>query len=297
QNQYNRANDYYAMSAFMNANVKKAYTFLGRKATFNPSLGFTEYWSDRGFLGEKASLFVTRYYSDLNLRYRLTRSINWDVGYNFRLRTLANSLLPDFDAPDYGEETNQVYFQNYYSYSRLSIRNAASYDFRVGRYEILEDWRQKFSPLVNELTWLPRSFYTVYLREESNLYPHYLRSVQTLLNIGEPDQQYVNLGFFYQYDRPDELGFNVGFGFWPTSKWKLDYRINAAATGNYTGIRPNDQEVRLYRDLHCWEFKVAFRRRFTAEEIYFQINLKPSASANREKMRYIQQEKEFYPWR
>ena len=297
QNQYTRSNDYYLIDANADYNITKDLR-AGRKTTLTPRIGITEYWRNKTTQTDLTPYFVTRYYHDMNIRYRLLRWVDWDYGYNYKIRTEPNTILPDTLANDYGEETKQVYFGNSMYLSRkMSMRNSTSYDFRVARNETISDWTQKLNPLVNELTWAPKLSLSLYLTEESGFYPnHYLKSFQALSQIGSPDAQYVNLGFFYQNAAPDQYDFSFGFGIQPTIKWKLDFNTRTSALNNFRDFRTTYYEAKVYRDLHCWETSVTYRRILDVVEVYFKIGLKTSSEA-RKKLYKIQQEREFYPWR
>jgi LPS-assembly protein len=296
QNQYLGSLDYYLISGNADSNI----TFdrrLRKNITFTPTFGITETWQDRTSSIDLNDIFVTQYYSNLNLRYRPTRSMDWDFRYNYRLRSKMNSLLPDSNADDYGEVTNQVtFFNSLYISMEVVMRNSIGYNFRKLRSENIDSWMRKFNPQVNEFTWTPRMPFYVYLRQENDIYPYSFRALQVDSRVGNPDIRYLNLGVFYQSARPDQLDFITGIGFWPTKKWRIDYVIRPRTLNNFREVQVNDQELKLFRDLHCWEFKLTYRRRGTAEEFFVLLDLM-SAARNREKLYEPRQEREFYPWR
>lgn len=296
QNQYARANGYYLQTAGFDSNITGDYR-ITRDLTLKPRLGLKENWQDKTSQFDLTDIFVTRYYWDINARYRFTRWMDWDAGYNYLLRSQKNSLLPDLDATDFGEETNQIYFVNSMYFRRnVVVRNSTGYNLHVNRFEIVDDWRSKFNPLVNELTWTPPKGFYIYLRQENVVYPYSFKSLQADSRWGKSENKYLNFGVFYQSARPDQLDFNTGIGFWPTKKWKIDYTIRASALNNFDQLTSNDQEIKIYRDLHCWEFKLTYRRRQNIDEVYFLLDLK-SAARNRQVLYNRNQEKEFYPWR
>lgn len=304
QNSYNKTYDYYERRGFVRADIKRSYSFLKRKITVTPLLGLSETWVDRDTSTVYGNYYTTRYLSNFNTRFYVTRQMSWDLGYTYELRSKVNLLDVDTKSNDYGEDINRIYGQNLFYYGRVTVRNSTSYNLHKNRDETIDDWREKFAPLVNELTWAPNRSLSLYLKEENNIYvtysdlinSDYLRSVQTIVTLGQMDNEYVSLGAFYQADRPDELGFNTSFGFWPTKKWKLDYRLSAVSLEKFNSVRFNDQQLSVYRNLHCWEVKVTYRRRLEAEEVYLQLNL---TSAAKERKKYVDPkfEKEFYPWR
>jgi len=295
QNQYINTNDFYLVTAFADSNIFKDYR-ITRNLIFTPKLGLNETWQNRASILDYSQQLTSRYYADLGLRYRPVYWMDWDLLYSYKLRSVVNSPQVDSEAADYGEELKQVYFQNSIYANKLVLRNSTIYNFHLNRNEILEDWKLKFSPLVNELSWLPNPALYAYLREESNIYPHYLNSVQGELRLGRMDAESSSLGAFYHSSRPEELDLNVGLSFWPTSKWRINYIFRTTAAENFKKFTTNDEEIRIYRDIHCWEFKVIYRRRQAFEEVYLQVDLKTSAT-NRKNVYDKEKEKEFYPWR
>ncbi|MCB4790630.1 MAG: hypothetical protein LHV68_01965 [Elusimicrobia bacterium] len=306
-NQYIALNDFYTWSSASNFNIYKNYN-LTRKLTLTPSLGMNETWSDRTPKLNASNvlipgnydlnnIFVSRFLSDFNLKYRVMRAMDWNLLHQYKLRTKKNLMDIDTNGDDYGEETNQVVFRNsMYLSRRVIVRNSATYDFRRSRTIFIEDWRQKFSPLVNELTWQPAFSYTIYVKEATNIYPHTLNSVQTLFMYGNRDDKYLNLGLFYNGLTPTQADFNVGLGFNPTAKWRVEYNIYSTETRDFREIRTNDQELKVARDLHCWMLGLRFLRRLAYEEVYLSIDLKTSFKKRKE-LYNRPHEQEFYPWR
>ncbi|MFC1501736.1 LPS-assembly protein LptD, partial [Elusimicrobiota bacterium] len=268
QNQYLSSNDYYAVSGNVDYNITTNYR-LNRKLTLKPKIGVRESWQDRTSKWDLTDLFVTRYYSDLNFRYRFLRWIDWDWGHSYQVRTKENALYPDYDANDYGTETNALSFANAMYIRRVTIRNSIGYSLKTDRNEVVNDWREKFTPLVNEFTWAPPASYYLYVREENDIYPFNLNSAQAYINIGRIEKKYLNFGVFYYSGRPDDLDFSTGFGFWPTRKWRLDYTVRMTSLEKLRSMRINDEEIKLFRNIHCWEFRIKYRRRLDNEQIYF----------------------------
>jgi LPS-assembly protein len=295
QNQYLSSYDYYLLTSNADYNITRDYR-LTRKLTFKPRFGLSETWQDRTSKPDLSDRFVTRYYTDLNLRYRVARWVDWDLTYNYKLRSEVNSLYIDYFADDYGEETNNFTFVNSMFAGRFTVRNTTGYNFRKARSIAPLNWYDKFRPLVNEVTWVPSFPLFMYVREENTLHPFSLSSVQMDSRIGNVEGRYISLGVFYQSYRSSEMDFSTGFGFWPNKKWRIDYNIWATSLNHFTGVRTSSQEVKLYRDLHCWELKLIGRTRPGNQEIYVQLDLKSSAR-NRRQLYPQGANEEFYPWR
>jgi len=277
QNQYSHANDYFTLSSVVDANAYKDYRY-GRNMTFTPRVGITESWQNRTSSTSYNSSFLTSYYSTLNLRYRPAYWADWDFTYSIRLRSKVNSPLADTNANDYGIETNLFSFQNSMYIDRLTLRNSFTYDLHNYRTSPFNDWWQRFSPLTNELIWFPSYFISLYTREVNSIYPFKMDSLQSELRWEELDVRYFGLGVFYQSTPapPNRLDFSGTFGLWLSPKWRIDYAVRTNTTPELTGFTINSQEVKLYRDLHCWEATLTYRRRVTEEEIYFLITTKSS---------------------
>jgi LPS-assembly protein len=304
QNQYTIADDFYTWSSLANINIYKNYN-ISRKLTLTPSVGANETWSNKTpiistysttYTGYNSAL-VTRFLTGLNMKYRITRWMDWNLTQQYTIRSKNNLLDMDNNGIDYGEETNQFIFRDAIYLSRkVILRNSISYDFK--RYRIFpdEDWRQKFTPLVNELTWQPAFMYTFYAKESTNIYPHNLGSAQVMFMYGMKETKYLNLGVFYNGTTPDLADFNIGLGFNPTAKWRVEYNIYSTAARDLREIRMNDQELKVTRDLHCWLLGVRFLRRLDYEEVYVTIDLKTSFTKRKE-LYNRPHEQEFYPWR
>ena len=283
------------ISGSLDGSINKDFR-LARNITVVPRLGISESWQDKASVLIPRSILVTRYYSNVNLRLRPSMWMDWDVYYNYRLRSIPNSLFVEEAAADFGVENNDASIQNSITTARVIVRNSTSYSFRALRNETVADWRQHLGPLVNEVIWTPSFFVSAYIREESNLFTGDLNSVQSILNWGEPERRYINLGVFYQSARPGQLDYNAGIGFWPAKKLRIDYNARLASSSGLNEFRFSDHELKLYRDLHCWEFKMIYRKRLASEEVYLQIGLKTAAKIVRDNL-YRKQENEFYPWR
>jgi len=295
QNQFNGGGSTNFISGALDTSINKDFR-LARTITVVPRLGISENWQDKASVSIPEPILVTRYYSNINLRLRPSMWMDWDVYYNYRLRSLPNSLFVEETAADFGVENNDASIQNSITTARVVVRNSTSYSFRTIRNETISDWRQSLGPLVNELIWTPSFFINAYLREESNLFTGGLNSIQSITSWGEPERQYLNMGVFYQSARPDQLDYTAGIGFWPTKKLRIDYNTRLASSAGLNEFRFSDHELKLYRDLHCWEFKMIYRKRLTSEEVYLQIGLKTAVNTARNKL-YRKQESEFYPWR
>lgn len=291
QNRYSRYTGYYTMSGSADLSVTRDIR-LTRRLTYKPQVGARESWVNRASDGALEDTFLTTYYANNNLRVRLLRWMDWDLSHAFAWKSVVNSLLLD---PD-GETTNSVNYINSMSFGKLRVKDSIGYNFHLYRTQTVADWRDALTPLVNEAYWSPRQNVSVFGRQENTIYPFRLTSVQMDTRFGQADVRYINIGAFYHYTRPDDMTFTTGLGFWPTKKWKIDCAVNWASQDHFTSMSFNDHELKIYRDLHCWEAKLGYRRRPDGnEDIQLQIGLKRSSRARAANSAYAA--REFYPWR
>ena len=290
QYQYLSPGNFYTTSANADTAISKDFR-LGRKMTFKPSVGLDETWQDRSATGDFTDLFVTRYFTNDNLRYRLKNWIDWDFTYSYKIRAEQNQLGQDVQANDYGVESNQLSYVNSMYLGRTTIRNSINYNLALTRNDTTSDWRERFSPLTNQLTWAPPKNYYVYVSEQNSVFPIWsIQSAQAYVNWGRVETHYFNFGVFYNSGTPDNMDFVTGFGFWPAKKWRLDYSIRTTSVDRFSSWTVNDTEIKLFRNIHCWEFKISYKRRLQSDEIFFNIGLNSSTNGARKP------QKEFNPW-
>lgn len=296
KNEYNYFDDFYTWDGSVDANVKRNIR-LTRRLILTPTQGIIETWRNRNSKGDFEDIVISRYYSNTNLRYRLIWWIDWNLLHEYKIRSQESKLDIDYEADDQGVERDMLTYQNImYVHRRVRIRNSLPYNFQRNRSDDVYDWRLKFEPLINEIIWNPKYMYSLILREETVLYPwHYMKSFQGILNFGR-DEKYVNCGVSYQAANPKDLDMNMGLGVWLTEKWKIKYSISVHSSEYMKIIKPSDQELKIFRDLHCWNFQFTFRKRLEYEEVLFLIDLK-SAMNFRKSLFKRPHEKEFYPWR
>ena len=115
---------------------------------------------------------------------------------------------------------------------------------------------------------------------------------------GKLERFYFKFSAFYYETRPDEVDLVSGIGFWLNSKWRLDYLIRI--TCNYEDDiewSKRDQELKVYRDLHCFNLGASFRLREEYFEFYFKFEMKSNVPTLTKKDGTKEIDEEFYPWR
>lgn len=294
--------DYRQINATADYNITKDYR-LTKKMTLKPTLGINEVFSDSVNPEDDKKNFITRYYGSLNARYRLTWWMDWNLSYEGKLRSDINTLEIDSSGLDKGVEQNAILFNNYiYTNSNLIIRNTTGYDLRDTNYlkEMnnigIISW-QDWYPFITELTYVPSSKLTLYLKQTQNLNPFTFESVQFDSMFGKLERFYFKLSAFYYQTRPEEVDLVTGIGFWLNSKWRLDYLIRI--TSHYTSMNwsKRDQELKIYRDLHCFNLGATFRLREDYFDFFFKFEMKANVPTLKKKDGTKEIEEDFYPWR
>lgn len=310
-NVYTRSEDLYIKNASYDVKVEKGFPFFRKTVTLTPSLGMIQQLSDYEIVKsttvrQQEYNFINWYYTALNLRLRVTRDDTWDFTYNYKIRSRKNDwYIDDEESEDYGEELNRLNFKNVLSMRKVTLTNAAYYDFSVTRTEVenatISDWRQKLSPLDNQLVWLPRRMVNVVLNEQSTLYPeHTVTYAQALVSAGDFSKDNISLSVSYNAATPLDLSYNLSFGYQLTDKWKINYRIVTTALNQGEQLRVNDHEIKIYRDMHCWESSFTYRERLSSgimeKEMFVMIKMKPPGKSAA-KANDVSAQREFYPWR
>lgn len=288
--------DYRRISAVADYNLTKDYR-VTKRLTLKPIAGINETFYDSVDVTNDNKNFTTRLYGSLNARYRLTWWMDWNLSYEGKLRTAQNSLGIDTKEYDKGIETNAIMFNNYiYTNSNLIIRNITGYDLRdLNNPEFMGyiDWY----PFITELTYVPSSKITLYLKQTQSLHPFEFNSLQFDSMFGQLEKFYFKMSAFYYQTRPDEIDLVSGIGFWINSKWRLDYLMRITSKYKTMEWKGKDQEFKLYRDLHCFNLGASFRLRETYYELYFKFEMKTNVPTLTKKDGTKEIDQEFYPWR
>ncbi|MCL2389176.1 MAG: hypothetical protein FWC85_02195, partial [Elusimicrobia bacterium] len=213
--------------------------------------------------------------------------MDWNVNYLVRFRTARNSFAL---ADTGGTETSRILFDNYMSFfnlANMSVRNFVAYDFTNSS--------RPWQPLVTEVMAVPSSRFSLYLRYVQSLNPNKFSSFQMDSRIGNLERAYLNLGVFYQDFLPGEINFVTGVGMWLTPKWRVDYLVRFRQSLSTSFMSTNDQEVRIYRDLHCFNLGVAARFRGGYGDVFFRFNMKTNMPLFARQDDIV--DHWFYPWR
>ncbi|MDR1952112.1 MAG: hypothetical protein LBQ37_01185 [Elusimicrobiota bacterium] len=267
--------------------------------TFTPYLGIGGNFYDKDDLGNMdESMFLT-YSGGLNTRLRPSNWMDWNFDYSIAAITDRNSFEIDRSSGNYGITKEKIAYSNYmYITDNLTVRNVVSYDLR--KFRDSSEQITRWSPIENELVYLPKSYLSIYIRQTQTLDPSVkFEGLQSEITIGRTEIAYIKLGIFYEEIKRDVIDNVLGFGLWLTPKWRLDYNMRSISNFKTQAININEYEIKLYRDLHCYNFGATVRVRKDLyqgyiHDFYFMFNLKTNMSFNRQKR---EEAELFYPWK
>ena len=305
---------FYQSNSRLNYKLMRAFK-IGNPLTLVPALKIALEPSSTGDFGQKEyrGLF-TKYSGSLNTRFRVNDWMDWNIKYSLRARTKKDSLYVETSSGGNGIEKNSVSFNNdMYLGKQTMVQNSFSYNLQ--RYNSNDTKNNRLSPLFTEVTCMLNNYITVSAKQIQVLYPFRFGSLNLDLAVGQLDKAYLNLGAVYQeyqfdeiqmddkdylnfgtlFQRYDKSGFyktreinnTLGFGLCLTPKWRIDYNIKTTIPLNLSQIAIGEQELKIYRDLHCYIFGIVFKSSIKDNtnkfEIYFKFSTKPNTSSKSSK--------------
>ncbi|MDR1663056.1 MAG: hypothetical protein LBR59_01420, partial [Endomicrobium sp.] len=241
------ADAFYKSTAMFSYNIAKSFRMV-RWFILTPGLNVSENWYNRSDKAELKNAFFTCYGGTFNTRLIATSWMDWNARYTVRARTKTNSLV-DIDTylENYGIDTNNIVFTNaVYIGDKTTIGNSIRYNLVRDREKNPKKWEY----LINDLTWAPKYYITVYAQETQQLEPSFkFNSLQIYIRTGELAVSYFDFGLFYQrYNDSKEVHKNnkvdniIGFGFWLNPKWRFDYNIVSTIAVNVMYARLNEHK-------------------------------------------------------
>jgi LPS-assembly protein len=303
--EYSKNNYFYKNKALFMYMLTRCFKIW--RMSLTPSLEVTENWNDKDDNGYLNYYFFTQYEPSLKTKYRIASWMDWNIDYNVKARTKKNSIYVFDDlADDYGIEKHGFNLSNnMYIGNRITTRNSISYNLLKNRTSTSAT--QKWSPLITEFTWFPKYSVTVVVKEGQLIDPFRFNSFQFYVNMGMLEKSYLNFGTFYQrYNdvamsyRNREIDNILGFGVWLTPKWRLDYNIKTTTDFSDITVKIKEQEIKLYRDLHCYNLGISFRKIENQDySIHCKFDMKTNMpfSKTKQSLGYEDPEEIFYPWR
>jgi LPS-assembly protein len=293
---------FYRDTAQANLNLTRDFK-LSKRLILKPAIDLTENWYDIDTLKNYNNSFYSHYGASLNTRYRLTSWIDLNAKYSYMIRTQKNYFKLDKNANDYGIEKNNIALSNsMFIGDRTTVRNSITYDLKYNRAALNKKW---WSPLDTEITWTPKYNITVLMHERHSVEPFEFNAFQFDTKIGYIRKAMFKYTLLYQhYNNPfmdyknNEVDNVLGFAFWVTPKWRIDYNIRTTMTFDLRYFTLNTHRLLIYRDLHCYNFGIILNKNAQEDRIDFKFDLKTNMPFSRQKQNfgYDVPEKMFYPW-
>jgi LPS-assembly protein len=258
---------------------------LGKRFTFKPSLKIMETFKVIESLPWENShsrlykSFTTSFKSSLNLRFRLTSFMDWNLYY---LMESSKKLDPITSLVTF---SNNVYFGD-----KIQIKNWISYNFRLNG-EISEKFKNSFTPLNTEMTWFPGRYVIVYVQQSLFLNSFKFKSCKVDLTIGPAEKVYFNFGSFYQgydnlnmpYIEKHKIKSILGVGLWITPKWEFYYNVRTTSSIKLSYRKIDEHEFNLFRDLHCYILGIIWKLKNGENNIYLKFDMKTNMPFSRRK--------------
>lgn len=294
-NTYEKSDEFYRKSG--NAGISLTRRFnLTRSTVYKPNFTYRELWRDRRSDADLHDLFNGSYTIENSLRNRVTRYVDVDVKHRYTIRTMNNTIKTDARTPDKGIARNHGDVLMYAKLGRIAdMKILSGYDFHKNKGEYVETYKQKMDNVITELDfWLGKNT-RVYFRNNYDFYPRTNVSFS-----GSVSTWNLKTNWSYLKSKKGFLSVFHTIAVNVTPKTSVNFGTRYVASGpnrmNYNLVEFTEQNLTIVRDLHCFEFRIAYIKRGKIEEITFNIQLKADMQ-RKKKLFNIDHEREFYPWR
>jgi LPS-assembly protein len=264
------------------------------------------------------------YGGSLAPNYKPTDWMNWRATYKYKARTKQRSFagakykdffVKDTGGEDSGIEANGCMFTNAMEFDNdISVENTIDYSWLNSRSK-----KERLSPLKTELEWKPKDFFISSLKVGENHYLHpsfKFKDFELKAQIGNMEEKYLNFGFNLKkrtLDIKNKHAFGVestfGFGGWINPKWRIDYKVSIDFSDKEKDKitdRITRHELKIYRDMHCWECSIVLKKPTTSfiysskpNFVAFNFNLKtniPFFNKSEDASGAEDSQEVFYPW-
>ncbi|MDR1400894.1 MAG: hypothetical protein LBI98_01050 [Endomicrobium sp.] len=214
--------------------------------------------------------FIVGCFGCLNLRFRVTDWIDFDL--NYCLREVKKNRKNVFNSID--NLSDNGYGSNGFSlvdYIHIGDATIVKNFFQIGERQL---------PFITEITWNPKSFIIAYLKQSQLLYPFKTDYFQVYSKIGKLNKSYLNFNIFYKDNKISNI---LGFGLCLGPKWRFDYNMEIATKSKLSTsllhFKMTGVEFKIYRNLHCYNLGIHFRMEKNSSGhlkpgVFFQLSTK-----------------------
>jgi LPS-assembly protein len=260
---------FYKNTILLKYALTKNFKF-GRKLVLKPNLEAIGNWYDRDNSGSFKNARFIQYGGYVNARFRATSWMDCNIIYLYR----ANSWH------DGSRIESSCFKLNNYMYidDKITVRNVFEYSLLPNNSlsGITNQCKRPF--IITELMWTPKYFINVYAEEVQLMNPCKFNSLKFYAKLGYPQKVYIKFGAFYQNcseAKNRKISNVLRFIVWLTPKWRFDYNVKATIPVDLSYMSVNNQEFRLYRDLHCYNFFITWRKtKYDSGNIFLKLSLK-----------------------
>ncbi|MCG3203755.1 MAG: LPS-assembly protein LptD [Elusimicrobia bacterium] len=290
----------YKKNATAGVELKRDFK-IRKKLTLTPMAFYNQSWDNRvlssTYVVTEKDQYVGRYTLGGDIRRRFYKRLDTRIGYRYGIRNRLNQTNQDFEANDYGVESNQLAATLESRIGRSTrLTLSSGYDYREAPRNDPMKYKhssERITPPSLDISMEVRKNVSLFFRETYSVFDSRTKTpINTPANTSGEIQvgslnnaTYFSQGFSYSkkgFGNPSELFLTNKMKFYLTQKWYVDVFLSFRAVGekklNYRKLFPIERGLRVARDMHCWLFRAEFSSRPDRHEASFYIDLKTSVN-------------------
>ncbi len=218
------------------------------------------------------------------LRYRIRSFGIADISYNYGIKSLNNSFLLD-ESSD-GVTKNSIVPRIDLFYRRKYLRTYFEYNFLVRT----GDWTDNITPIKTDLG-TDFGNVDINLHTRFNVKNNVVENSQVSLGYKFNLRNRFGITYVNDINNPETHIIHTSVDFALKNLWQ--FRIQTV--GNYVKYYDIiNSTYEIYRNLHCWETKIAYSDRKNVQEIWFYIGFRFKSSSE-ERLDHL--DRQYMPWR
>ncbi|MDW8055984.1 MAG: hypothetical protein RMJ13_04685 [Elusimicrobiota bacterium] len=248
-------------------------------------------------LFEKSSAYEElRYYNVyslvLPLRYTLGRYGSMDISHNYEIRSLDNSLNISTNVVN-----NNLSLRTDFYYKKMFAKISTSYDFLVKN---ALNWYNCFRPF-NVNFGISYNYFGFNTNISYLLADNIIRDIQITADYALTNNSYVSIGYGRNYYQQELHFVTPSVSIYIPNNLQFKLRSALSVRKDKTEILNNN--IELYKDLHCWEAKIFcnVRKTLSAKDSYIYelggfigLKFKPYVGTGGV---ISEVDKRYFPWR
>ncbi len=255
---YKYGPQYTLLKTEANAQIKNVIFFTKRNS-LTTVLGLEPIWKNRTSQNKKGNIFYSRGFTVVTLHNRINRFLDIDIEQQIEGKIEKEERL---------SENRLTLIKRFRYYYWVDWVTSLPYDFRDS----------KMMDIVSEIRYIPTLWFRTYIKGIYSVDQKSLKNIDLEFKFGPKNSFWyiaTQTNYFSEYQ--DRLDLTYKIGFWLTKKWRIETTFRDYLYTKHGWITSSDSLERyicLYRDLHCWEASLSWRKRPASEEIWVVFNIK-----------------------